>query len=189
MRRGASAASIPLRMDTTTLAINSPFVVLTFLAAPAILTNASTVLALSTANRLARASDRARIAAAAIVGTSNPDDPMVRFQQAEFQLSTRRAMLLIAALRRFYLAAGCFAAGTCVALVGAFINYMGVHALDIVTQIGTVLIACAGVGGLVHGALTLLRETHIAIDTLEQQHAAITTWRATHQIPPVPPGT
>jgi hypothetical protein len=170
------------------LLTNSPFVVLTFLAAPAILTNASTVLALSTSNRLARASDRARTAATSIVAARNPDDPMVRFQQAEFQMSTRRAVLLIAALRRFYLAAGCFAAGTCIALLGAFINYLGVHALDAVTQIGTVLAAFAGVGGLMHGCVILMRETHIATSTLEQQHVAITNWRATHEVPPIMPG-
>jgi hypothetical protein len=170
------------------LAVNSPFVVLTFLAAPAILTNASTVLALSTSNRLARASDRARSAAASIVAARNPDDPMVRFQETEFQMSTRRAVLLISALRRFYLAAGCFAGGTCIALTGAFINYFGVHALDAVAQVGTVVVALTGVGGLVHGCLILLRETHIAIHTLQQQHVAVTTWRATHQMPPMMPG-
>lgn len=178
---------IPFAMDAP-IAMNSPFVVLTFLAAPALLTNASTVLSLSTSNRLARASDRARAAAAAIVGTKTPDDAMLRFQQLEFQMATRRATMLISALRRIYLAAGCFAAGTCIALVGAFINYTGVHFLDAVTQVATVLIACTGVGALVYGCMILFRETHLAIDTLKQQHVAITAWRATHQAPPTPPG-
>jgi hypothetical protein len=170
------------------IAMNSPFVVLTFLAAPALLTNASTVLSLSTSNRLARASDRARAAAAAIVGAAKLDDAMVRFQQLEFQMATRRATMLISALRRLYLAAGSFAAGTCVALLGAFINYTGVHALDAVTQVATVLIACIGVAALVHACLILFRETHIAIETLEQQHVAITAWRASHPGPASSPG-
>ena len=38
----------------------NPFAVLSFIVAPAVLTNASSVLALSTSNRLARAVDRAR---------------------------------------------------------------------------------------------------------------------------------
>lgn len=169
-------------------AINSPFVVLTFLAAPALLTNASALMALSTSNRLARAADRARAAAAAIVAAKDPDDPLVRFQQNEFQMATRRASLLIRALRRFYMAAGCFAAGTCVALLGGFGNYFGVHATDTVTQVATVLAAFAGVGALVHGCLELLRETHIALSTLEQQHVAITAWRASHAGPGTAPG-
>jgi hypothetical protein len=160
--------------------VDSPFIVLSFLAAPALLTNASTLLALSTSNRLARASDRARAASAAIVGAKNPSDPLVAMQQQDFQSATRRSHLLIRALRRFYLAAGCFALGTCVALLGAFAGYFGISFTNVPAQIATMLAAVAGVGGLVHGAWILLRETQIALVVLEQQHAAITAWRATH---------
>lgn len=158
---------------------NNAFAVLSFLAAPAILTNASTVLALGTSNRLARASDRARAAADAIVGSRNPTDPLLKLRQDEFAFATRRAQLLIVALRRFYLAAGCFAAGTCVALVGAFANYFHVPGVDTVMQIATVIAALLGVGGLVHGSITLLAETRIALRALDRQHAAITEWKAT----------
>jgi len=171
-----------------TVAVNSPFVFLTFLAAPAILTNASTLLALGTSNRLARASDRARAAAAGIVGAQDLNDPIVRMQQNEFTTSTTRAELLVTALRRFYLAAACFSGGTCTALIGAFTNYLGLHWFDEVTQIATVVFAMAGVGGIVAGSVTLLRETRMALRSIEQHHAAITTWRATHQAPPVQPG-
>ena len=44
-------------MDTITLT-QSPFAVLTFIVAPALLTNASTVLALSTTNRMLRTRER-----------------------------------------------------------------------------------------------------------------------------------
>lgn len=163
------------------VAVNSPFVVLSFLAAPAILTNACTLLALGTSNRLARAADRARATASAIVASRSVDDPLVKLQRDDFRSATLRAQLLVKALQRFYLAAGCFAAGTCIALIGAFLDYFAVHTLDRVTQIGTVLAAVAGVGGLVHGTIILLRETRIALHVLDQQHAAITTWQATHQ--------
>lgn len=173
-------------MDTAPL-MDSPFVYLSFLAAPAILTNASTVLALGTSNRLARAADRARAAAAAIVAAKNPDDPLVRLQQQEFASASRRAQLLVMALRRFYLAAGCFAAGTCIALIGAFANYFAFHALDSFTQVATVLVAIAGVGGLVHGAITLLHETRIALRSLGQQEEAIRNWQAIHPSAEEPP--
>jgi branched-subunit amino acid transport protein len=42
---------------------NSPFAVLTAIVAPAILTNASSVLALGTSNRFARVVDRTRVVA------------------------------------------------------------------------------------------------------------------------------
>jgi hypothetical protein len=163
----------------TTLSDNA-FAALSFLAAPAILTNASTILALGTSNRLARASDRAKAAAASIVSSTSTSasDPLVQFHQQDFQHSTRRAAMLIRALRRFYLAAGSFAGGTCVALVGAFAGYFDVHALDRITQAAMVLAAALGVGGLVHGCLILLYETRLAIQSLDAQHAAITQWRA-----------
>ncbi|HMN39898.1 MAG TPA: DUF2721 domain-containing protein [Phycisphaerales bacterium] len=161
---------------------DNAFAALSFLAAPAILTNASTVLALGTSNRLARASDRAKMAATAIV-SSTTNDPIVQFQQADFQHSTRRATLLIRALRRFYLAAACFAAGTCVALVGAFAGYFNIHSLDHVAQAAMIGAAVLGVGGLVHGSLILLRETRLAINSLDAQHAAITQWRASRKEP------
>lgn len=43
---------------------NSPFAALSLIVAPAVLTNASSILVLSTSNRLARAVDRARALAA-----------------------------------------------------------------------------------------------------------------------------
>ena len=47
-----------------------PFSVLTFVAAPAVLTNASSVLALGTNNRLARVADRAHAVTAQLAGAS-----------------------------------------------------------------------------------------------------------------------
>lgn len=167
----------PAMSQFPTLTDNA-FAVLSFLAAPAILTNASTVLALGTSNRLARASDRARLAATSIVSSTTADDPLIQFQQQDFQNSTRRAILLVHALRKFYLAAGGFAAGTCVALVGAIADYFKLHTLAISAQAGMILCALLGVGGLVHGSIILLRETQMALRSLDQQHAAITTWRA-----------
>jgi hypothetical protein len=165
---------------------DSPFVILSFLAAPAILTNASTLLALGTSNRLARAADRARAAAAGVVGSSTAADPLTRLQLEDFHNSTKRTQLLITALRRFYLSAGLFAAGTCVALVGAFADYFHVSILDTVTQLATVMTAAAGVWALVSGSAILVRETNLATRMLQAEHAAITTWRATHPTPPPP---
>src|SRR4029079_10953367 len=52
---------------------SNPFAVLSLIVAPAILTNASSVLAMSTSNRLARAVDRARELAHQLEDTSHPD--------------------------------------------------------------------------------------------------------------------
>lgn len=167
--------------------IDSPFMVLSFLAAPAILTNACTLLALGTSNRLARAADRARFSAQEVIKATRPDDPLVKLQALDFQAATRRAQMLVSALQRFYFAAGCFALGTCIALIGAFLDYFGIRTLDRITQAGTLLTALGGVAGLVHGTVILLRETRIALSVLADHHVAITQWRATHVAPSNPP--
>jgi Protein of unknown function (DUF2721) len=158
--------------------VDNPFAVLSFLAAPAILTNASTVLALSTSNRLARASDRARTASAAIFA-GKAGEPVTEFHRADFQHAARRAQLLVQALRRFYFAAGSFAAGACFALLGAFAGYFHLPMVPLLAQVLTAGAAVAGVGSLVSGSLTLLAETRLALRSLEELHAAITRWRAT----------
>jgi hypothetical protein len=178
-------------MDATThtALTDNAFAILSFLAAPAVLTNASTLLALGTSNRLARAADRARAASALIVATkaNDPSDLVLNMHKDDFESATRRAELLILALRRFYLSAGCFAGGTCIALLGAFAEYFDLRALSTPAQVLTILVALLGVAGLVHGSLTLLQETRIALNVLKTQHAAITTWRATRQPPEISP--
>ena len=51
----------------------NPFAVLSLIVAPAILTNAASVLVMSTSNRLARAIDRARDLARELEDAANPD--------------------------------------------------------------------------------------------------------------------
>lgn len=154
----------------------SPFAMLSFLAGPAILTNASTVLALGTANRLARTADRARSAAGLILGIKDRADPAVERHQAEFRTATRRTWLLVRALSRFYLAAGLFAAATCIALLGAILDYLHITSLTPVIQVTSLITVMAGVGGLVHGALILVHETNVAIGVVEQQRQAVQKW-------------
>src|SRR6185295_16894636 len=103
---------------------DSPFVILSFLAAPAVLTNASTVLALGTSNRLARAADRARLLSnQLLVSKDRPTDPATSLQLKDFDHAIVRARMMLRALRFFYLAAGSFAAATCVSLLGAAFAY------------------------------------------------------------------
>jgi hypothetical protein len=169
-------------MQTMAPLVENPFAVLSFLAAPAILTNASTVLALSTSNRLARASDRARAATAAIF-SGKPGDPVTEFNRRDFQHAARRAQLLVQSLRRFYFAAGSFAAGACFALLGAFAGYFQIPTVPMLGQLLTAAAAIAGVGALVSGSLKLLQETRFALQALDELHAEITRWRAAQPEP------
>ncbi|OLB85364.1 MAG: hypothetical protein AUI17_05955 [Acidobacteriales bacterium 13_2_20CM_2_55_5] len=96
-----------------TAAGNNPFGVLTSVVAPAILTNACSVLALGTSNRLARVVDRTRVVAAELAGfepgTSNYKDSFMQLDRLQV-----RAQLLLRALRLFYASIGLFAAAALV---------------------------------------------------------------------------
>ena len=74
-----------------------PFSILTVVVAPAVLTNASSVLALGTNNRLARVADRAHVIAAQLAGTKDHAG-----SAAELAVLQTRAELLLRALRCFY---------------------------------------------------------------------------------------
>jgi hypothetical protein len=161
---------------------HNPFALLTFLAAPALLTNASTLMALSTSNRLARAADRARTAAAAAISNSAHDPMLTELSEKDFEISSRRARLLVSALSAVYLAIGCFSTGTLVALIGAFAGYFAISWAVVVTQMATIGAVVVGVISLASAALRLVGETRLALRVIDQHHAAMTKWRATRKI-------
>jgi hypothetical protein len=151
----------------------SPFAVLTLLAAPAILTNATTVLALGTSNRLARAADRARLLSDKLLAAKSPADPMTQLHSKDFGHALTRARLLVRALRFFYLGAASFAAGTCVTLIGASCAYFEVRWMVPVTLVMLLAAAFLGVLAIVAGAGILVGETRIAIRVLDDEQEAI----------------
>lgn len=82
----------------------NPFAVLSLIVAPAILTNATSVLIMSTSNRLARGVNRAREISKQLEATVDysGDEPQRRLR--ELSATEQRALLIIRALRSFYVA-------------------------------------------------------------------------------------
>ena len=78
----------------------NPFGILTFIVAPAILTNASSVMALGTSNRFARAIDRARTLATQIEG-KDPNEPKTASIIRRMKFTERRSLLLVRVLTAF----------------------------------------------------------------------------------------
>jgi hypothetical protein len=147
----------------------NPFGILTFIVAPAILTNASSVNALSTSNRLARAMDRARAISSQIEqhegepGVGNE----VRLRLLKFM--ERRTLLIVRALTCFYISIGSFAAAALISLVGAVL--VAAHE-DVLRQITFAISLCAGVvgvGGLACGSGLLVFETRMALRGLAEE--------------------
>jgi len=90
----------------------NPFSVLSWIIAPALLTNASTLLVLSTGNRLARAVDRARDLFKQLEDAADLTSREAIRRLGELTATEQRSLMLVAALRSVYIASGSFASAT-----------------------------------------------------------------------------
>jgi hypothetical protein len=144
----------------------NPFSVLTFIAAPAVLTNAASVMGLGTTNRIARVVDRMRVLTAELErGHFSGAELDLRLR--ELDAGGKRGHLLIRALGCFYLAVGSFAAASLVSLVGMVFLLSGLLLLT-KAAIGIGLVCgTVAVGGLVYGAFLLVWETSLAVKSLQ----------------------
>jgi hypothetical protein len=105
---------------------DSPFAVLTAVAAPALLTNSSTVLVLGLSNRIARVVDRTRTVAGVMASVSEKSELYIRLEHQAEQLR-QRVRLLGKAMRLGYAAVGGFAAETLVAVLGGTLVHYELH--------------------------------------------------------------
>lgn len=147
----------------------NPFAALSLIVAPAVLTNASSILILSTSNRLARAIDRARVLATQL---EQPDGIPGRFsglRLKEVSSSERRALMLLNALRLFYASLGAFAAAALSSLLGAALLESRHAALAATLELIAVGAGFIGVAGLIFGCVLLLRETRIAVLVVSEE--------------------
>lgn len=168
-------------MQYTAVASN-PFAVLTAIVAPAILTNASSVLALGTSNRLARVVDRTRVVAAelSIYEPGSPDHQMWKAQLQPLQV---RAQMLLKALRFFYAGIGLFAASALVSVGGSIAAYYGQRLLFEAAAALAVLTGASAILGLSAGCSLMVRETRLAVQSLTEEAA----FRAQHHPAVRPP--
>lgn len=147
---------------------DNPFTVLTLIAAPAVFTNASSVLALGTANRLGRLVDRARVLGERLQNDMESPDKK-RVWAAHLHGMDTRTTLLLKAMRWFYTAVGAFAAASLISILGAGLSYTR-HVYTLEFTIGLGLIAVAiGFSGLVTGGAMLVRETRLAVAALREE--------------------
>src|SRR6202165_8797 len=105
-------------------AAGNPFAVLTAVVAPAILTNACSVLALGTSNRLARVVDRTRVVARELAALE-PSDSHHANWAAQLKGLQVRTRLLVKALRVIYGSLGLFATAALVSVLGSIVTYYG----------------------------------------------------------------
>ncbi len=152
---------------------DNPFASLSLIAAPAVLTNASSVLALGTSNRFARAIDRARALSALLEKETVSGDPMTLLRIRQLNRVERRSLLLLHALRAFYLALGSFAASALISLIGASVVTSPHHFLFRVTVWIATATGAVGVGGIVFGCSVLVGETRLAVQNVAEEATLI----------------
>ena len=159
---------------------STPFAVLTAIVAPAILTNASSVLALGTSNRLARVVDRTRVVYADLAAT---EPGTLEHQEWIGQLDSLRlrGRLLLTALRLFYAALGLFAATALVSAAGSMAAYYGQRILFEGAGVLSVLAGASAVSALTVGCIVMVHETRLAMQSLAEEARIRTTRR---QAPP-----
>lgn len=150
--------------------INSnPFSLLTFIAAPAILTNASSVNVLSTSNRLARSMERARAISHQIEQHQGEGDGENEVRLKLLKFAERRTLIIVRALTCFYTAVGSFAAASLISLLGAVFVAAHQDLLQQTTLAISLVAGVIGVGGLAAGSGLLVFETRMALRGMSEE--------------------
>ncbi len=148
----------------------SPFAVLTFIVAPAILTNATSVLAMSTINRMLRTRERMRdLFEESEKGTPSGSERLV----AQVNRVEMQAVLLLKAMRAIYVALGAFAAASLVTLLGAVLGPWETAVMVRVIVGAGLMLGFTGVGGLIVGCVNLFRATRLSMVNIREEAALI----------------
>lgn len=155
-------------MDVTAslIAGSNPFAALTFIAAPALLTNASSLLLLGTSNRLARAVDRVRALASHLEHHSDTESRVAQLELRQMQSAERRVLIIVRAMTAFYLAVGSFAFGTMLALIGATLVTADHDLMRLWVMRLTITACVIGVAAIMSGSLSLVFESRITFQIL-----------------------
>jgi hypothetical protein len=152
----------------------NPFAVLTFISAPAVLTNASSVLLFGTGNRYGRAIDRVHALADIIERGSSLTPAELRLRVRQLEAGEIRTLLIVRALTCFYTAVAGFVASTLISLVGAVLVSTGPEtAVEIAFAIAFAA-GTLGVLAMIAGAGMLARETTFSFRVLREERSYLT---------------
>ena len=147
----------------------NPFAALSLIVAPAILTNACSILILSTSNRFARTVDRSRELARELDAANDFASETGRRRLRELGMAEERSLLLLRAMRGAYVGLSGFAAAALLSLVGAVLVPVGeTHLVQLVESLA-ILAGIVAVAALIHGSVLLVRETRLTVVVLRER--------------------
>ena len=147
----------------------NPFMMLTFIVAPAVLTNACALLAMSTSTRFARAIDMAKEIAKQIESGTDINPARLDRLVNEFTITETRGLLLLKALRCFYLSLSCFAMVALVSLLGSASAILKSVAAETISLCFILLLGVIAVAGIVYGVILLIREIRMVINLMKNR--------------------
>jgi len=157
---------------------SGPFAALTFIAAPALLTNATSVLALSTTNRMLRTREAmTAMLARSERGAVGADEQEIFLRQVN--RTEIQAGLMLTSLSAIYTALGSFAGATLMTLVGAALLPVIGGPIEIAVGVLGLSLGALGVFCLILGSLRLFGATKLSLVTIREE-AAVIRLRSTH---------
>jgi hypothetical protein len=155
---------------------DNPFAVLTLIAAPAVFTNASSVLALGTGNRVARVVDRTRELAKMLQSDPPADKATAEMWKRHLERLEKRAALLLRAMSFFYGSIGSFAAASLVSILGASLTGSSYSLpFELIGGISFV-VGMIGFIGLSVGCTFLVTETRLALLSQSDEVRLARSW-------------
>lgn len=164
----------------TTFSSQNPFALLSLIAAPAVLTNATSVLALSTSNRFLRASERLRALAKQLKEAKEPEERdwlLVQISRIKVQ-----AVWLLSAMRSAYVSLGSFVSASLISIVGAGLASLQLHPWDEFLIILALAVGFLGAGGIVWACVNLFRATQLAMKTMDEEASRVTARELNRQV-------
>lgn len=161
---------LPLQMFPFT---DNPYAVLTLIVAPAILTNACSLLSMATGNRLARTIDRSKELTQEL-RQLEPASDLYGMRLQHLERLERRATLLLNALRMIYTALGSFAAAALVSLLGALLaSSRSGHAASLAFTWISIVTGVVAVGALITASVMLVAETRLTVQSVREELALV----------------
>jgi hypothetical protein len=151
----------------------NPLAALTFISAPAVLTNASCVLLFGAGNRYARAVDRMHELARVVDALVDFDSEESRLRMLQLEAAENRALYIVRALTCFYGSVATFVASTLVGLLaGIAANRWAGFPVNVAFGAG-LLFGSAGVMSMIAGSLLLIVETRNSFTVLREEKRVV----------------
>ncbi|MGC3971193.1 MAG: DUF2721 domain-containing protein [Pirellulales bacterium] len=148
---------------------DNSFGLLTFLVAPAILTNATSILVRSPSNRFGLAVDPVNSIAADVETRLKTSAPGLEERRSHLKIARRRVLLLLRALTALNFTFGSFITAGMIALLDAVLLLAQRHVLRHITLIISATAGLADVCGFAVGCTLLLRESRSAFNLLSDK--------------------